>query len=150
MSKEIVSKSKKRSRAEKVGRYKYNQQLLKRVLSKIGKIEAMQRTIFMGLKGMFHFEKPLIQKIVCRDEVDEWILEVLFQAGSEGIFPKDIAAMLRRYKVDRHKVSRRINRMNKRLHKEIGQNAAEKRGHKWALTSFAFEIWGEAEEDIEL
>ena len=30
----------------------------------------MQRTIFAGLKGLFHFEKPMIQKIACVDEVE--------------------------------------------------------------------------------
>jgi len=35
--------------------------------------------------------------------------------------------------------------MNKRLEKEIGQRIAEKRGWKWALTSFAYEVWGKIE-----
>jgi hypothetical protein len=35
--------------------------------------------------------------------------------------------------------------MNKRLEKELGECIAEKRGWHWALTSFAVEIWGEAE-----
>ena len=39
--------------------------------------------------------------------------------------------------------------MNKRLEKEIGQHVAEKRGHHWALTSFAVEVWGEDEKLIE-
>jgi hypothetical protein len=38
--------------------------------------------------------------------------------------------------------------MNKRLEKEIGQRIAEKRGLKWALTSFAFEVWGETENEL--
>jgi hypothetical protein len=32
--------------------------------------------------------------------------------------------------------------MNKRLEKELGERVAEKRGWHWALTSFAFEVWG--------
>lgn len=35
--------------------------------------------------------------------------------------------------------------MNRRLSEEVGECLFEKRGLKWALTSFAFEVWGEAE-----
>jgi hypothetical protein len=35
--------------------------------------------------------------------------------------------------------------MNKRLKKEFGENAAEKRGWHWALTTFTLEAWGEAD-----
>jgi len=37
--------------------------------------------------------------------------------------------------------------MNKRLEKEFGEKAAEKRGWHWALTKFAFESWGESKRD---
>jgi len=40
-------------------------------------------------------------------------------------------------------VWRRIKAMNRRLEKEIGQHITEKRGHHWALTGFAVNIWGE-------
>lgn len=39
--------------------------------------------------------------------------------------------------------------MNKRLKKDIGQTVAEKRGWKTALTDFAYEIWGDTEEDMQ-
>jgi len=34
--------------------------------------------------------------------------------------------------------------MNKLLEKEFGAHVAEKRGWRWALTSFAVEAWGES------
>ena len=40
-------------------------------------------------------------------------------------------------------MSRRIVRMNKRLHFEVDELLFEKRGHRWALTRFAFDVWGE-------
>lgn len=138
-------RSKGRSQAEKIGRLKYNQQLLKNVLSEMGEVKLMQRTILAGLKGLFHFEKPMIQKIACVDEVDVEILQFLFEAGSAGLLPRDLAVQLSNYRIRRHQVSRRILRMNKRLEKELGERVAEKRGWHWALTSFAFDIWGEAE-----
>lgn len=107
----------------------------------------MQRTILAGLKGLFHFEKPMIQKIACVDEVDVYVLELLYEAGGPGLLPKDLAVRLAAYKVRRHQVSRRIVSMNKRLKKEIGEDVAEKRGWHWVLTSFAFEVWGETEKE---
>lgn len=89
----------------------------------------------------------MIQKIACVDEVDVEILELLFEAGSAGLLPKDLAVRLSQFQVRRHQVSRRILRMNKRLEKEFGEHIAEKRGWHWALTSSAFEVWGETSEE---
>jgi hypothetical protein len=58
-----------------------------------------------------------------------------------GLLPKDLALRLKQFKVTRHQISRRLQRMNKRLEKEYGEHIAEKRG--WALTGFAIEIWEE-------
>jgi hypothetical protein len=145
MEVEEKSRSKGRSQAEKVGRLKYNQQLLKRALHDLEEVKLMQRTILAGLKGMFHYERSMIQKVVCSDEVDVLILEYLFEAGNAGLLPKDLAVKLAEFKARRHQVSRRILRMNKRLEKEIGEKLVEKRGWHWALTSFAFESWGDSE-----
>jgi len=139
------SRSKGRSQAEKVGRLKYNQQLLKRALRDLEEVKLMQRTILTGLKGMSHFERPMIQKIACGDEVDVLILDYLYEAGNAGLLPKDLAAQLIEFRVRRHQVSRRILRMNRRLEKEVGERLVEKRGWHWALTSFAFESWGDSE-----
>jgi hypothetical protein len=148
MEVEEKTRSKGRSQAEKVGRLKYNQQLLKRALKDLEEVKLMQRTILAGLKGMFHFEKPLVQKIACIDEVDILILDYLYEAGGGGILPKDLAARLTQFKVRRHQVSRRILRMNKRVQSEIGETVVEKRGWHWALTSFAFESWGDSERSL--
>jgi len=42
----------------------------------------------------------------------------------------------------------RILRMNKRLEHETRGKLFEKRGWYWALTGFAFEVWGETEKDF--
>jgi hypothetical protein len=141
----VQTSGKKRLQEVKVGRVKYTLQLVKGIQRDIEEIKLAQRTILAGLKGMFHFEKPMIQKIACIDEVDVEILELLFEAGSAGLLPKDLAARLSQFRVRRHQVSRRILRMNKRLEKEIGEHVAEKRGWHWALTCFAFNVWGEPE-----
>jgi len=141
----VQKPKKKRSQSDKIGRLKYNQQLLKQTLSEVEEVKLMLRTIFAGLKGSFNFEQSLVERIACEDEVDREILHLLFEAGGPGLLPKDLASKLERFEVARHQVSRRINRMNKRLKKEFGENVAEKRGWHWALTSFSSEIWGETE-----
>jgi hypothetical protein len=142
---------KRRSRSDKIGRLKYNQQLLKRVLAGIEEVRDMQRVILNGLKGAgyFRFDVPSIQRFACRDQVDLEIVERVREAGLQGVFPKDVAKDLnvfKKYGLKYYDASRRIARMNKRLQVETGELLFEKRGHKWALTSFAFEVWGESSE----
>ena len=139
-----------RSREEKIGRLKYNQYLLKRVLTMTKEVRDMQRVILNGLKGAgyFHFDIPMLQKFACEDAVDLEILQRVYEVGREGIFPKDVAEGLSEYKLAYWHVSRRIVRMNKRLEHETGERLFEKRGHKWALTSFAFEVFGTSESEV--
>src|SRR4030042_2754241 len=125
--KPVQTDKKKRSQSDKIGRLKYNQQLLKRTLSEVEEVKLMLRTIFAGLKGSFNFEQSLVERVVCEDEVDGEIIQALFEAGSPGLLPKDLAAKLRGFKVTRHQISRRILRMNKLLEKEFGEHVAEKR-----------------------
>ena len=146
--KPVQNTKKKRSQSDKIGRLKYNQQLLKQTLSEIEEVKLMLRTIFAGLKGSFNFEQSLIERIACEDEVDREILQALFEAGSPGLLPKELSCRLERFKTTRHQISRRILRMNKRLEKEFGEHIAEKRGWHWALTSFAMEIWGETDKEF--
>ena len=90
----------------------------------------------------------MIEKIACLYEVDREILQVLYEAGSPGVLPKDLATKLARFKVTRHQISRRLLRINKRLEKEFGEHIGEKRGWHWALTSFTVEVWGASEESL--
>ena len=145
--KPVQNQKKKRSQSDKIGRLKYNQQLLKQTLAEVEEVKLMLRTIFAGLKDSFNFEKPLIERIACQDEVDMEILCLLCEAGSTGLLPKDLAAKLERFKITRHQISRRILRMNKRLEKEFGEHVAEQRGWHWALTSFAFDSWSRSDKD---
>jgi hypothetical protein len=139
----VQTSGKKRLQEVKVGRVKYTLQLVKGIQRDIEEIKLTQRTILAGLKGLFHFEKPMIQKIACADEVDVEILELLYESGSVGMLPKNLAVGLIDFRVRRHQVSRRMLRMNKRLEKEVGERLVEKRGWHWALTSFGFDVWGE-------
>jgi hypothetical protein len=151
-SENIVAKHhEKRGQSDKIGRLKYNQFLLKRVLTEIKELRNFQRIILNGLKGAgyFHFDLPLIQKFACVDQADLGILEYVMEAGLKGVLPKEIVKNLNPdYNVKYYDVTRRIVRMNKRLIHEVGEALFEKRGQKWALTRFAFDVYGATEEEV--
>ena len=92
--KPVQNPKKKRSQSDKIGRLKYNQQLLKQTLAEVEEVKLMLRTIFAGLKGSFNFEQSLIERVACVDEVDREILQALFEVGSSGLLPQDLAANL--------------------------------------------------------
>src|SRR3972149_4552325 len=83
--KPVQNTKKKRTQSDKIGRLKYNQQLLKQTLAEVEEVKLMLRTIFAGLKGSFNFDQSLIERIACVDEVDKEILQLLFEAGSFGL-----------------------------------------------------------------
>jgi hypothetical protein len=143
---------KKRSQEDKIGRLKYHEVLTKRVLGQNEQILAELRWIRHKLKsiGESDLDVPMLQKYAVKDQVDLEILERIRQVGVQGIFPKDVAndPAFSQYGLKYYDISRRIVRMNKRLHFETGECLFEKRGHKWALTSFAFEVWGETEKEV--
>jgi hypothetical protein len=145
--KPVQNTKKKRSQSDKIGRLKYNQQLLKQTLSEVEEVKLMLRTIFAGLKDTFNFDQSLIERVACKDEIDREILRLLFEAGSSGLLPKELAIKLEQFKVTRHQVSRRILRMNKHLEKEFGEQLVDQRGWHWALTSFAVESWSKADKN---
>ena len=81
------------------------------------------------------FSTPLTRKF-CRG-----YLEV----GVDGALPKDLAVEVNRrdgYNLKYYDVARRLVRLNKKLQYETGKLLSEKRGKRWALTRFAFEVYG--------
>jgi hypothetical protein len=146
----IEKQPKKRSQADKVGKLKYLLQKNQKLDKDIAEIRVMLSTLLEGMESSLHYDKPRIEKLACEDEIDSEILQVLYEAGSPGLLPKDTATKLERYKITRHHVSRRLLRMNKRLQKKIKKSVVEQRGWHWALTSFAIEAYGATEEDSEI
>ena len=133
-----------RTRAERVGRLKYIIQRLSRLEKKIDEIDLRTRTIMAGLREWMSFKPGYIQKVACQDEVDVEIVERLLQADDWGVLPSVIANDLSSYGLKRWDVTRRIQRMNKKLKRELGKLVAEKRGHRWALSNFMRNAWERA------
>jgi len=101
-----------------------------------------------GLREWMSFEPGYIQKVACDDEADAQIITCLIDKGPWGILPSAIATELAGYGLKRWDITRRIQRMNRKLMKELGQKVAEKQGHKWALTGFARDAWGQTKREI--
>jgi len=143
-SQSLVSTPKKRSQADKKGRHKYTLELQHEILDEIKLIRIMQQKIFIALKlaQMAPFDEPFIKQVCAKDEIDKAILQELWEAGHRGILPKDIIANIKHPGLwDRWQVLHRIEHMNKRLQELTGEQVAEKHGHEWALTEFAYEAY---------
>jgi hypothetical protein len=136
---------KKRSQSDKVGILKYILQILLRILKLLNSIDRRLTRLEEGLKPSLVFERSFIEEVACRDEIDREILRLLFEAGSSGLLPKDLAERLQRFRVNRFQVSRRILRMNKKLSEKLNEAVAFRVGWRFALTSFVRENWGEVE-----
>ena len=54
----------------------------------------MISTLLEGLESSLHYDQPRIEKLACEDEIDREILQVLYEAGSPGLLPKDAATKL--------------------------------------------------------
>jgi hypothetical protein len=145
---------KKRSQSDKAGINRWTQQLVIRCLDKLESMECQMRWIrnkFDRL-GIAEYSKEDIEHFEVLDAVDREIMQRLLEVGVSGALPKDVAAEVNKrggYGLKYYEVSRRCVRLNKRLHFETGNVLFEKRGHKWALTKFAFDVYGATEAEVE-
>jgi len=88
------------------------------------------RMLAAGLRELFILGEDYVSMVACQDEIDVALLSALREAGSTGSQSGELAAQL---DIDHRDVSRRIQRMNKRMEQEIGENIIERHGHKWKL-----------------
>jgi hypothetical protein len=79
----------------------------------------MLRTIFAGLKDTFSFEQSLIERVACKDEFDQEILRLLYEAGSSGLLPKELRLKLEQFRITPHQISRRTLKMNKQSERSL-------------------------------
>jgi hypothetical protein len=145
----VKSEEKKRSQADKIGKHKYEIQRMNRIDAKLERIEQMQRIIFQGLSGYFRFDRPLVEKVCCESEMDFAVVSVVYEAGSNGLLAKEISPRFPQYKLEKHKILRIVNRVNRNCVDAFGRPLIEKRGKKWSFTDFGVEIWGKTKKDLE-
>ena len=145
----VVEKPKnKRSAEEKIGRLKYHEVLTKKVFAQNERLLEEMRWIRRRLEriGEADYSVGDVEGFAVLDEVDREIVQRVREAGVPGVLPKVVAVDVNQrgsFNLKYYDVSRRILRMNKRLHLETGKCLFEKRGHHWALTRFAFDSYDE-------
>jgi len=155
---ETIQKSEKKVKKyrapwEKEGTYKNLQKTFRRIEGKIDDLRRTLRYITKGLDlaGYLVFDQNYVHEVVCTNEIDIFVLEVLYGAGDDGVLPKDIAAALNKQFHTRHyqpwHIRFMLRRMNRKL-ELIGERVAEKRGMQWALTRFGRKAWGNTKEEI--
>lgn len=145
--KELKKPRGKRSAEAKIGRLKYHEVLTKEVHEQNKQILTQLRWVRHRLEkiGEANYDGSTVEGFAVQDQVDREILQRVREAGDLGVFPKDVAEYvngLGGYGLKYYDVSRRVVRMNKRLYFETGKLLFEKRGHRWALTRFAFDVYG--------
>jgi hypothetical protein len=138
-----------RTPEQKYGKYKWLNILVRRNAKEIREIKRMLRGLSYGLRHLMDFDSKYLIEMVCQDSRDQAILDVLRAAGYDGLPPKEIHARVRRYGLKYHHVTRRIKRMNKQMHNEIGEQVADKVGRNWALSDFMFHNWSVKTNEIE-
>lgn len=146
---------KKRSHEDKIGRQKYHEVVTKRSLALQEQILAELRWVRHKLDrmGEADYSSSDVEGFAVVDEVDREIVQRVREAGNSGVLPKVVAADVNKrgmYDLKYYEISRRIVRMNKRLHFETGKVFFEKRGHRWALSSFGVGAYGSLEEALEV
>jgi hypothetical protein len=95
--------------------------------------------------GEADYSQADIEHFAVLDSVDKEIVQRLLEVGVDGALPKDVAAEVNRrcgFNLRYYEIGRRLVRLNKKLHFETGKLLFEKRGHRWALSRFAFEVYG--------
>ena len=139
---------KRRAEWDKEGKYKYIIRKIGDLHRELEEVKVTLRYISKGLEPSFQFDKDYVEDIACQDEFDRTILEELRGAGVDGLLPRDLAKRLGSRRVSPWQVTQRLRRINKRLDRLLGQKAAEKRGMRWALTSFMSDAWGSTKEEV--
>ncbi len=143
-----LSVPKRRSQADKIGKHKYELQRMARIDARLERIEQMQRIIFQGLSWYFRFERPFIERVCCESDMDLAVVSAIYESGS-GILAKKIASDLKSFKLEKHKILRVVNRVNRKCGVAFGKPLIEKQGKKWVFTDFGFEVWGKTREEVE-
>jgi hypothetical protein len=137
-----------RSEEDKYGKYKWLRILIRRNTEELREIKRMLRGMRYEQRRQDYGSAYLFD-LVCRDSRDEAILDVLQEAGPNGLLPRDIYAKVAKFGLQYHHITRRVNRMNRRLKDEMEERVADKVGAKWALSDFMSRNWGAKKDEVE-
>ena len=75
---------------------------------------------------------------------------IFLERAHDGLqVAKKIASDLKSFKLEKHKILRIVNRVNRKCVDAFGKQLIEKRGKMWVFTDFGFVIWGKTREEVE-
>lgn len=149
------NRRKKRSAWEKEGRFKYLNRKLQLIREEVRqgfkRVDSRMRVLTNTLAPFMEVDEQYIMSIICQDEADEALLAYLESKGDQGITPTEACRTpeLRRYRFKPYHITRRIQRMNKRLKTELGKPVSESYSRRWVLTSFVQRSLTSPKEELE-
>ena len=127
-----------RSRAQKMGKFRWLNYRMDRVEGRQKEIIHLLRVTVNSLEPFIELDKDELKSVVCKDEVDEMLLEHLRERGTKGITPSEAidCKLLTYYRLKPYQVTRKIQAMNKRLKKWLDKDVAVSLHRRWILSRF--------------
>jgi hypothetical protein len=132
-----------RSPWDKEGKFRYLNRKLDAVRRETRQgfrhVEKQLRIILNCLAPFLEIDSDYLVSVVCQDEGDRALLDYLRNRGSVGITPTEACAAeeLERFRFKPFHITRRIQRMNRRLEEDIGKPVAASYNRRWVITRFA-------------
>lgn len=135
---------------QKEGSMRYVDRIMRMILEEVRDLKRLEKHRWNEFKSRTESmmssaaDPDYVRDVVCGDEGDVALLDYLLAAGNKGITPTEASAAgeLRRFKFQPYHVTRRVQRMNKRLQEELGKNFAETYSRRWQLTSYVVQSFG--------
>lgn len=127
-----------RSEAQKMGKFAWLNYKIDRVERRQKEDHGLLQIIVNSLSLLIQVDKRDLVHLVCKDEVDEAIIDHLIGCGRNGTTPNEgiSSGDLATYKLKPYQVTRRIQGMNKRLRKWLGKDVAISVHRRWRLSRF--------------
>jgi len=146
------TRGKKRSRAQKMGKFRWLNYRMDRVEERQRRMIRLLRIAINSLEPFIELDDRQLRDVVCRDEVDEMLLEHLRERGNKGTTPSEAVdcKLLKYYRLKPYQVTRRIQAMNRRLRKWLGKDVAVSMHRRWMLSRFVRKRLEEAELAMEV
>jgi len=115
-------------------------------------VEKRLQIILNSLAPFLEIDDDYLVSVVCQDEGDRALLDYVRSKGRIGITPTEAcgAEELERFRFKPFHITRRIQRMNKRLVKDVGKPVAASYNRRWVLTRFAQHAFNATKEEINM
>jgi hypothetical protein len=132
-----------RSPWDKEGKFRYLNRKLDAVRRETRQgfrhVEQQLRIILNCLAPFLEIDSDYLVSVTCKDEGDWALLDYLRSKGSSGTTPTEAcsAEELERFHFKPFHITRRIQRMNKRLKENIDKPVAASYNRRWVMTRFA-------------